>query len=185
MTFLDTPVPWSAVFGDDRPVEVEIGPGRGETILAFAAAQPDVNFFGVERSAGAAERIMARAAARRLTNVRVVAGDAQLVVRGIADASVAAYHIYFPDPWPKTGHRRRRLGRGTLPREIARTLRPGGAVHVASDLAAVLGELGAALEDAGLARRPGACAPARPTTSFERRYATAGTHYAQFVRPAG
>lgn len=184
MRFLDTPVPWCAVFGNDRPVEVEIGPGRGETLLAFAAARPAVNFFGIERSAGAAERLVAQARSRGLANLRVVASAAELAVLGIADATVAAYHIYFPDPWPKTAHRERRLARGSLTRELARTLRPGGVVHVATDLPGVLAELGKALEAAGLERRPGGAAPSRPTTSFERRYAAAGTHYARFVRRA-
>src|SRR5437763_9414175 len=100
---------WREVFGDDRPVEVEIGPGRGEMLLAFAAARPGTNFFAIERLPGAADAIMARAVGRRLANVRVVVADARCVIgRLVAEASVTAYHLYFPDPWPKTRHRGRR-----------------------------------------------------------------------------
>jgi tRNA (guanine-N7-)-methyltransferase len=175
-------VPWCTVFGNDRPVEVEIGPGRGETLLAFAAAAPRTNFFGIERSRGNAESLAARAVARRLGNVRVVAGDVNLVACLIPDASVTAYHVYFPDPWPKTRHRKRRLASGDLAVELARTLVPGGAVHVATDLPEVLADLGARLRTVGLVPSD-APPPARPTTSFERRYAGAGTHYGRFHRP--
>jgi len=177
-------VPWSAVFGNERPVEVEIGPGRGETILALAAASPDRNFFGIERKAGAAAAIAAAAARRALANVRLVGGDARCIVaRLVPDASVAAYHVYFPDPWPKTGHRHRRLMTPDFAAAVARTLVPGGAVHVASDLPALTADLHTRLAAAGLVPHPTATAPPRPPTKFERRYATTGTHYTCLVRP--
>ena len=179
-----TRVPWSAVFGDDHPVEVEIGPGRGDTLLAFAAARPATNFFAIERAAHAAEAIAMRASAHGLGNVHVVAGDARCIVeRLVADASVAAYHIYFPDPWPKTRHRERRLATAPFARALARTLVPGGAVHVASDLRGVVDELVAQLAASGLAPvRDAAPPPGRPITKFERKYATGGTHYVRLVR---
>ncbi|HLY38770.1 MAG TPA: tRNA (guanosine(46)-N7)-methyltransferase TrmB, partial [Candidatus Binatia bacterium] len=120
-------VAWSGVFGNDRPVEVEIGPGRGDVLLAFAAASLGRNFFGIERTGGAAAAIAARAAARGLANVRVVAGDARCIVAELVpDGSVAAYHVYFPDPWPKTRHRKRRLASAGFAAALARTLAPGG-----------------------------------------------------------
>ena len=181
----DLRVAWSAVFGNDRRVEVEIGPGRGEVLLALAAAAPSTNFFAIERAAAASEAIMARAGTRGLANVRVVAGDARcLVGRLVPDASVAVYHVYFPDPWPKTRHRDRRLATVPFARDLARTLAPGGELHVASDLRPLVDRLAAVLADAGLAVVPGATSPRRPTTSFERRYARAGTHYIRLVRPS-
>ena len=172
---------WPEIFGDDRPVEVEIGPGRGETLLAFAAARPETNFFAIERIPGAAEAIMARAGARRLANVRVVAADARCVVgRLVGERSVAAYHLYFPDPWPKTRHRGRRLANPGFARDLARTLTPGGTVHVASDLAALVADLVALLARAGLAPEVGATPPpGRALTAFERKYAQNGTYYAR------
>jgi tRNA (guanine-N7-)-methyltransferase len=179
----DIAVPWSAVFGNPRPVEVEIGPGRGETLLAFAAAAADVNFFGIERSGGAAAAIVARAAARGLANVRVVAGDARCIVaRLVPAASVAAYHVYFPDPWPKRGHQGRRLMHGGLASDLARTLVPGGRVHLATDLPLLLDDFHRRLVAAGLCPVPGAEAPPRPRTRFERRYGAGGTYYACFAR---
>src|SRR5438445_71416 len=80
MTTSEIRLPWAAVFGNDHPVEVEIGPGRGDLLLALAAAAPATNFFAIERAARAAAAIAEKAAERRLTNVRVVAGDARCVV---------------------------------------------------------------------------------------------------------
>ena len=141
-------------------------------------------FFAIERAAHAAEAIAMRASAHGLGNVHVVAGDARCIVeRLVADASVAAYHIYFPDPWPKTRHRERRLATAAFARALARTLVPGGAVHVASDLRGVVDELVAQLAASGLAPvRDAAPPPGRPITKFERKYATGGTHYARLVR---
>jgi tRNA (guanine-N7-)-methyltransferase len=177
-------VPWRALFANDRPVEVEIGPGRGDVLLAFAAARPDVNFFAIERARRGAESIPAKAARRELTNVRIIAGDARCIVgQLVPDASVSAYHVYFPDPWPKRRHRRRRLADLTFARDLARTLAVGGALHLATDLPALLEDFAAQLVAAGLQRRSGVEPPARPRTSFEQRYAQAGTHYARFDRP--
>jgi tRNA (guanine-N7-)-methyltransferase len=165
---------------------VEIGPGRGDLLLALAAASPATNFFAIERVAAAADAIMARAAAAGLVNVRVIAGDARCVVAQLLpDASVSAYHVYFPDPWPKTGHRHRRLATEPFARDVARTLAPGGAVHVASDLRPLVDRFVGVLAAAGLRVVPDASPPAgRPTTAFERRYARGGTHYARLVRPS-
>jgi tRNA (guanine-N7-)-methyltransferase len=177
-------VPWEIVFGNHRPVEIEIGPGRGDVLLAFAAAAPLRNFFAIERGAEAAAAIEARTAGQALTNVRVVAGDARCILGTcVPDASVAAYHVYFPDPWPKRRHHRRRLATPEFAATLARTLAPGGSVHVASDLPEVVAGLALRLRGAGL--RPAAGPPPpRPATVFERRYGAAGTHYGRFCRPA-
>jgi tRNA (guanine-N7-)-methyltransferase len=177
-------VPWVAVFGDDRAVEVEVGPGRGDVLLGAAAAAPGVNFFAIERRGAAAAAIRAAAARRGLDNVRVVAGDARCVIaRLVPDASVTAYHIYFPDPWPKNRHRRRRLATDEFAGDLARTLAPTGTLHVASDLSGVVEEFATRLARAGLRHEPSASPPSRPMTAFERRYARAGTHYARWRRP--
>jgi tRNA (guanine-N7-)-methyltransferase len=170
---LELPVPWDAVFGNDRPVEVEIGPGRGDLLLAAAVAAPTTNFFAVERGARAAEAIMRAARARGLANVCVVAGDARCVVaRFVPAQSVAAYRVFFPDPWPKTRHRHRRL------------MTDGFAGALASDLASVVNDYAAPLLRAGLVRVPEATLPAgRVTTAFERKYAPRGPVYACFRQP--
>ena len=173
---------WRAVFGDDRPVEVEIGPGRGDGILAYAAAAPERGFFGIEWRVGQADAIVARAAALGLPNVHAVGGDARCIVATVVPAaSVAAFHVYFPDPWPKTRHRHRRLFEPVFAAALARALAPGGRVHVASDLPGVVAEARRHLVAAGLTAEPGVAMPeGRPRTHFERKYAGGGTHYTRF-----
>lgn len=172
---------WQAVFGNDRPVEFEIGPGLGDVLFAFAEQRPDTNFFAVEHASGLAAELASRARARGLANVRVIAGDARCIVTHLVPPeSVAAYHIYFPDPWPKTRHRERRLfHRGALAGALARTLVPGGRVHIATDLAPLFGTMVRALEASGFERieEP---APGRPVTRFERSYGAGGTWAATF-----
>jgi tRNA (guanine-N7-)-methyltransferase len=175
---------WAAVFGTRHPVEVEIGPGRGDVVLAFAAERPATNFFAIEHAAGLAAAIAAEASARRLPNVRVVAGDARCILQHVVPAaSVSAVHLYFPDPWPKTRHRHRRLfDRPELARAIHRVLVPGGLVHVATDLSSLHEALCARLAAAGLVASD-ARGPLRPVSKFERKYAAAGPYAATFSRP--
>jgi tRNA (guanine-N7-)-methyltransferase len=175
-------VTWQDVFGNDRPVEIEIGPGRGEMLLAYATTSPATNFFAIERAPGRADALQAKAIVRGLDNVRVVAGDARCVLgRLVPTASVTAYHIFFPDPWPKRRHGKRRLFTDLeFARQLGRTLVHGGAVHVATDLPAVLDAMCEVLVAAGLNREVREIRMDRPRTSFERRYALDGTHYARF-----
>lgn len=126
-------VDWRAVFGSDGPVEVEIGIGKGRFLLAAAETRPDVLHFGVEW-ANQYLRIAERRAARRgLTNVRFARVDARELLGALARASVRAYYIFYPDPWPKKRHHKRRLLQLTTANQLARSLAPGGALHVATD----------------------------------------------------
>ena len=178
-------MPWRAVFGNERRVEVEIGPGNGDVLLALAAATPDVNFFGIERARAAVDSLLRRAERRRLANVRAIAGDARCIVeRLVSDASVSAYHVYFPDPWPKTAHRHRRLAGDGFARAVVRTLVPGGRVDVATDVGPLLATFTRHFQAAGLVRLVTSTPVVRPRTLFERKYGAAGTHHARFVRPA-
>jgi tRNA (guanine-N7-)-methyltransferase len=173
---------WQAVFGNRRAVEIEIGPGRGDVLFAFAAARPDTNFFAIEHATALAEALATEAAARGLENVRVVAGDARCVLGLAPPGSVATIHVYFPDPWPKTRHRHRRLfDRQDLADAMARVLACGGAVHVATDLPELGEHARARLHAAGLREVP-AGGPVRPVSKFERKYAAAGTWAATFVK---
>jgi tRNA (guanine-N7-)-methyltransferase len=163
---------------------VEIGPGRGETLLAAAMTRPARNFFGIEHDVRAAGTLADIAATRGLANLRIVAGDARCIVgRLVPDGSVAAYYIYFPDPWPKTRHRGRRLATADFAGHLLRTLVEHGRVHVLTDLAPLLAAFDAALIRVGLVRDAGADPPAgRPITHYERKYARGGAHYARFER---
>jgi tRNA (guanine-N7-)-methyltransferase len=153
-------------------------------LLSFASARPDTNFFAIEHAGGMAGALDERVRAIALPNVRVAAGDARCIVGELVPAaSVTVVHVYFPDPWPKTRHRHRRLfERADLACAIARALVPGGRVHVASDLEWLYRAMRARLGAAGLAETD-AGVPPRPVSKFERKYAAAGTHAATFVKP--
>src|SRR5262249_51918190 len=132
---------------------------------------------------GAAGALCHRIARLRLENVRVIGADARCVVaRLVAPASVAAYHIYFPDPWPKTRHRARRLFDRAFATALSATLAPGGCIHLATDLPDLFARACGALATAALVPAPASLAPPRPRTWFERKYAQAGTYAGSFVR---
>lgn len=176
-------IPWRDVFGNGRPVEIEIGPGQGDVLVALAQSRPETNFFGIEHHLGAAGALCERIDRLRLANARVIGADARCVVgRIVAPASVAAYHIYFPDPWPKTRHRARRLFDRPFAAAVAATLAPDGCIHLATDLNDLFARARDALATAGLVPTPASLAPPRPRTWFERKYARAGTYAGSFVR---
>ncbi|MFQ5667048.1 MAG: tRNA (guanosine(46)-N7)-methyltransferase TrmB, partial [Candidatus Binatia bacterium] len=165
------PAFWSTIFGNDHPVEVEIGCGTGTFILAAAARWPRTNFFGIERSHSRAAQVQAGIEARAAHNARVIAADAVCVVSTlIPPASVAAYHIYFPDPWWKRRHQRRRLFTPAFATMLDRTLLADGRIHVATDVgdlfALALRTLNAC---ASLAREPASISPRMEHTTFERK----------------
>ncbi|MBI2504945.1 MAG: tRNA (guanosine(46)-N7)-methyltransferase TrmB [Candidatus Latescibacteria bacterium] len=125
---------WEVVFGDCQPVEIEIGIGKGRFIIAAAQAQPQVNFVGIEWAAKYLRIALERSQKRRLHNVRLVRADAREFVEFfVPAASVSAFHLYFPDPWPKKRHHKRRLFNAPFLDEVARTLVPEGRLWLATD----------------------------------------------------
>ncbi len=128
-------VSWSAVFGNDHPVELEVGSGKGLFLANAATAVPDHNFLGIELARKYARRGAERVARRGLSNVRVHAGDAKLVLaRFVPPASLRAVHVYFPDPWWKQRHKKRRVCNEALVADIERGLVPGGDLWIATDV---------------------------------------------------
>lgn len=126
---------WRYVFGNDRHVELEIGPGTGTFLLAAATRDPLGNFFGIEHSHTRAARLAAAVAEAGLRNARVIAADAACVIATLVPPnSVATYHIYFPDPWWKRRHHRRRLFTAAFAEALAFTLAEDGRIHVATDV---------------------------------------------------
>ena len=106
----DPTLVWSEVFGDEQPVQIELGIGKGRFILDAAARLPEVNFVGVEWAAKYLRIAHHRAGRRQLANIRFARTDAREFVEFfVPAASVQAYHIYFPDPWPKKRHWKNRL----------------------------------------------------------------------------
>jgi tRNA (guanine-N7-)-methyltransferase len=125
---------WVDVFGSPGPVEVEIGIGKGRFLLASAELRPEVRMLGVEWSNHYLRIAESRAVRRSLKNVRFVRVDArQLVSRGIPDDSVNCYYVFYPDPWPKKRHHKRRFFQSETVDHLVRTLVPGGSVHAATD----------------------------------------------------
>ena len=125
---------WTEVFGGSGPVEIEIGIGKGRFLLAAAEARPDVLHLGIEWANKYLRFAEARALKRGLQNVRFARVDArELVHRAIPSASVSSYYVFYPDPWPKKRHHKRRFIQSETADHLARTLLPGGQLHVSTD----------------------------------------------------
>jgi len=124
----------AAVFDNDRPVVLEIGFGSGEATAEMAAADPATNLLAADVHTPGFGQLLGRVGALGLTHVRVVSGDAVELLRDmLAPGSLAGIRIYFPDPWPKTGHHKRRLVRTEFAALAASRLRSGGTMHLATD----------------------------------------------------
>jgi tRNA (guanine-N7-)-methyltransferase len=127
---------WHAVFGNDHPVEIEVGSGKGLFLVNAGMAHPETNYAGIEIVHKYQFSIANRLAKRKLANVRIAYTDARWLLRDwIADASVQAVHLYFPDPWWKLKHRKRRMFTEEFARQSYRILRPGGSLFVVTDVA--------------------------------------------------
>ena len=127
-------IDWRDIFGKEGRVEVEIGIGKGRFLLAVAAARPEILHLGVEWSNEYLRLAETRAERAGLDNVRFVRADANdLVRRAIPDASVSTYYVFYPDPWPKKRHHKRRFLQPANVDAMARTLLPQGWLHIATD----------------------------------------------------
>jgi tRNA (guanine-N7-)-methyltransferase len=165
---------FKVVFGRDAPIVLEIGSGMGETTARIAAENPGNDYVAVEVHAPGIGSLLRRVEEEGLTNLRIVQHDAVEVLRDMVPAgSLAAIHVFFPDPWPKKRHHKRRLVQPEFARLAATRLAPGGRLHVATDwqeyaeqilevLSAVPGLTNTA---EGFAPRPAW----RPETKFEQR----------------
>ncbi len=124
------------VFGRHAPVVLEIGCGMGETTVAIATATPATDFIGVEVYPAGVGALLRRIEEAAIDNLRVIEHDAVEVVRDmIAPASLAGVHIFFPDPWPKKRHHKRRLVQSGFIALLASRIAPGGYLHCATDWA--------------------------------------------------
>jgi len=129
------PLNWTELFGAGRPVELEVGSGKGLFLVNAAKERPGHDFFGVEMSRKYARLAAERALKHGLSNVKLCSADARIVLaRQVTDASLRAIHVYFPDPWWKKRHKKRRVFTESLVASAVRTLEPGGQLHVATDV---------------------------------------------------
>lgn len=127
-------IAWRDIYGNDNPVELEIGSGKGTFLVAISELKPDTNFIGFEWARAYADYAADRLRRNNRLNTRVVGGEASWWIRcHIPDASVAAVHIYFPDPWPKARHHKRRIIQLPFLQEVHRILTPGGKLRLVTD----------------------------------------------------
>jgi tRNA (guanine-N7-)-methyltransferase len=132
--FSPTLLDFDQAFGRSAPRVLEIGFGMGETTAAIARARPAEDYLGIEVHAPGVGSLLKRIDELGLGNVRVIRHDAAEVVAAmIPPASLAAIHVFFPDPWPKKRHHKRRLVSPPFVRELALRLAPGGCLHLATD----------------------------------------------------
>jgi len=156
------------------PLEIELGAGRGDFILARAAATPERNFLAVELAATIAQLMAVRAGRSGLENLRVVRMDARTLVNLMLPAgSVDAFHIYFPDPWPKERHIKHRLFTPWFVASLKRKLRADAPLFVATDVAEYAQDIFAMLDECGFARIE-TPVPGAEQTGFARRFRAMG-----------
>jgi tRNA (guanine-N7-)-methyltransferase len=179
----------SELFGRNSPLVVEIGCGMGEAMVAMAAADPARDYLGVDVHMPGLGAMLARAENDGIRNVAVARGDAvELLRHGVESASLEAIHVFFPDPWPKARHHKRRIIRPEIVALMRDRLRPGGVLHAATDWVHYAAQmLDVLTADPGLRNTTDGYAPRpadRPLTKFERRGIAAGRsiHDLVFVR---
>lgn len=165
-----------SLFNKKQPIIMEIGYGMGEATWQIAKANPGNNYLGVEVHMPGAGKLMANLAQHEITNVRLIERDVFEVFHYVVkDESLDGVHLFFPDPWPKKRHHRRRLITAAFAEALATRVAPGGFWHLATDCP----DYASAMEDAimhvrlwagGVIARP----ESRPRTRYERRGLAAG-----------
>jgi tRNA (guanine-N7-)-methyltransferase len=163
-----------ALFGRVAPVVVEVGSGMGETTARIAQENPGTDYLAIEVHAPGVGSLLKRLGEESIGNVRVVQHDAVEVLRDMVPrGSLAGMHVFFPDPWPKKRHHKRRLVQPAFARLAAERLVPGGYLHVATDWAEyaehVLGVLSHEILLENTAENYAPRPATRPQTKFERR----------------
>jgi tRNA (guanine-N7-)-methyltransferase len=178
---LPAPCPPAALFPTAAPVELEVGSGKGLFLATASATRPDRNFLGVEIAGGYARLCAGRLAAAGAANARILHGDGTRLVRDLLpDACLAAVHVYFPDPWWKARHRKRRVLSEPFLRQAARVLAPGADLHVWTDVEEYFRETLALAAETGLFAEPVEEPATEPRHDLDYR-----THFERRTRLAG
>jgi tRNA (guanine-N7-)-methyltransferase len=176
------PLDPAALFSRRAPLEVEIGSGKARFLIEAARANPAHDFLGVERSLSYYRICRDRVIASGLPNARVVRADGRLYAGALGESSVRAFHVYFPDPWPKRKQKKRRLLDGVTLEVLAECLEPGGFLRIATDHP----DYGTFLEPVlttvpALERRAWDALPPPPPTHYELKYRQQGRPIWRFL----
>jgi tRNA (guanine-N7-)-methyltransferase len=178
---------WREIFGNQNPVELDLGAGDGGFAIAYAQQHPGINLVAVERLLGRVRKIEKRAARNELANVRVLRLEFGYTVRHLLlPGSISVAHIMFPDPWPKRRHWDRRLVQPDFVRDLAAALRPGGEFRFTTDHADYFETAQAAVVEAGvLERAPEWDWSLDPKTDFQQGFEAEGrvTNRARWIKP--
>lgn len=174
----DDSVDFSKIFGRSAPVHIEIGSGKGSFLVIQAQDQPDVNFLGIEWASKYYRLAVDRIGRWSLTNVRLLRADAaDFITRFVPDQSVRYYHIYYPDPWPKKRHHKRRFLCSANLEHLLRTLEPRGVIQLTTDhddyfeqMKEVIAARADVLEEIEFTRAAGAVNDEVVGTNYERKY---------------
>lgn len=176
---LSGPLEPSDLFTNNGPVELEVGSGKGMFLLSATAADPKRNFLGIEVSGGYARFTAGKLAQSAVDNGAIIHGDAMHLVRSmLPDQCIAGVHVYFPDPWWKARHRKRRILNPIFLRHVARILPLNGRLHIWTDVKDYYEEALATTTATGLYGPATEESPGGPDapyrTHFERRTRLAG-----------
>lgn len=174
--FDEQPLDLVQLFGRVAPVVLEIGFGNGETLVAQAAANPDMDFIGIEVHEPGVGHCLLKARQAGVRNLRIIAHDAvEVLAQQVPPASLARINLYFPDPWPKKRHHKRRIIQDSFVALLAGRLAARGTLHVATDWADYAEHIDEVLERSGnfecdeRREHDGEAPLDRPQTRFERR----------------
>jgi tRNA (guanine-N7-)-methyltransferase len=175
---LDGKIDFERIFGRSGPVHIEIGSGKGAFLLSEAMAHPDTNFLGIDWASKYYRYAVDRIGRWGLSNVRIIRTDAaQFLADFVPSGSISCFHIYFPDPWPKKRHHKRRFFNISNTTELIRCLKSGGDIRIATDHAeyfeqiqTLLAACDSQLEKIEFTLTAGADTGEWVGTNFERKY---------------
>jgi len=175
-------ISWNNFFGNAHPVEIEVGCGKGKFIIRSALEHPETNYLGIERSGKFFRIMQQRAFNSGVQNIKLLNTDADYFIRNyIPEGSVQAYHIYFPDPWPKQRHHKRRLINAGFMEAIKSSLASSGCIFFATDFTdyftvmVTVARACSGLEEVfNTSILPAGANPEDAATSYERKYLLQG-----------
>ncbi|MCC7352047.1 MAG: tRNA (guanosine(46)-N7)-methyltransferase TrmB [Phycisphaerales bacterium] len=178
---ISRPLDWRTLFGNDHPIEIEIGMGKGTFLTEQAKARPQTNFLGIEWARWFWRYASDRLRRNQCLNARTVRAEASFfLTEFVPTESIAVLHVYFPDPWPKARHHKRRLLQDKFMPVVQRILIPGGRLQVVTDHQGYFEEnIEPAVRGSALTivdyNRPGSAGEGEFVgTNFERKYRREG-----------